>query len=243
MNVQTDRALIPAGQPSIRYLTIAISAPARDRCETPGVVTGDARLVVAGATGTDIGCLSDLASESVQDPATGNADVHVLLGDLAPAQEITVVIAVRCPALPAGEHAAITLRLTDRDATLFPEPLAVDWGAVDEHADAAQPVSTGVLVDVATEVAARARAAAVETSRRGDAGQAAAILAASAADLRRLGAGIPDVRAMADALEAEPTVVSTVPSTPAINPGYILPARLAPASRPAVRGKRRPSSP
>jgi hypothetical protein len=247
MNVQTDRALIPAGQPSIRYLTIAISAPARGRSEgpeeTPGGVTGDARLVIAGATGTDIGCLSDLPSESVPDPATGNADVHVLLGDLAPAQEITVVLAVRCPPLPAGEHAAISLRLTDRDEILFAQPLAVDWLAVDENIDAAQPVGAGVLVDVATEVAARARAAAVETSRRGDAGRAAAILAASAADLRRLGAGIPDVRAIADALDAEPTVVSTLPSTSAIKPGYILPARLAPASRPAVPGKRRPSSP
>ncbi len=248
MNVQTDRALIPAGQPSIRYLTIAISTPAGERRGAPGepaaVAVGDARLVVAGATGTDIGCLSDFPGESPQDPETGHADVHVLLGDLAPAQEVTVVIAVRCPALPAGAHAAITLRLTDRDRILFAQPLAVDWRAVNEHADAAQPVSTDVLIDVATEVAARARAAAAETTRRGDAGQAAAILAASAADLRWLGAGIPGVRAIADALDAEPAAATAPSSAPTITSRYILPARLAPVSaRPAVQKKRSPSSP
>lgn len=249
MNVQTDRALIPAGQPSIRYLTIAVSAPAGETrgtpAEPPGVVASDARLIVAGATGIDIGCISDLPGESVQDPVTGNGDVHVLLGDLLSAQAITVVVAVRCPAIPTGGHAGIRLRLSDRDRILFPQPLAVDWDAVGKDTDAAQPVNTGVLIDVATEVAARARAAALETSRRGDAGQAEAILAASAADLRLLGAGIPGVRAIADALEAEPPGVSgpAATGTGAVKPGYIVP-RVAPAlGRPAIPGKRRPSPP
>jgi hypothetical protein len=221
MNVQTDRALIPAGQPSIRYLSIAIAAPAADprgsTAPTSTVAAPDARLIVAGATGIDIGCLSDLPGESVEDPATGHADAHVLLGDLAPAQTLTVVLAVRCPAVPAGGHAPVSLRLADRDHVLFPQPLDVEWQAVRSEADAAQPVNAGVLITAAGEVAGRARAAAFEMTRLGDSGQAAAILAASAADLRVLGAGIAEVRTIAAALETGPLAVKAPlsPSAPA----------------------------
>ena len=111
--------------------------------------------------------------------------MHVRLGDLVSAQEVTVGIAVRCPPAPPATRARITVRLADRDHVLFPQPMPIEWRVVDESADAAQPVNADVLVEVATLLAERARAAALEANRRGDFAQASAILKAAAAELRR----------------------------------------------------------
>ena len=68
------------------------------------VVARDARLVIAGGPGVEIGCLNEFPVETMQGAA--GTDVHVRLGDLVSAQELTVGIAVRCPAGAAGDTRA-----------------------------------------------------------------------------------------------------------------------------------------
>ncbi len=210
MNIETDRALIPAYQAAIRFLTVAISAPRAESRHLPpsAHVARDARLVIAGPTGIDVGCVTNLPGETVEDPQGRKAEVHVRLGDLIAAQEMKVVLAVRCPAAPAGGRAAISLRLTDRDQALFPQPMAVDWTVVPAEVDTVQPVNTGVLIEVAAVVGQRARASALEALQDGDLPRASTLLKAAAEDLRALGAGIREVRGVADHLDAEHATLS-----------------------------------
>ena len=165
------------------------------------VVARDARLVIAGGPGGEIGCLNEFPVETIN--GAGGQELHVRLGDLVSAQELTVGIAVRCHAGAAGDSAYITVRLADRDQVLFPQPMPIEWRVADESADAAQPVNVDVLVEVATLLADRARAAALEANRRGDFEQASGILKAAAAELRMLGAHLPRIETLAAELEAE----------------------------------------
>lgn len=171
--------------------------------ETLDVVARDARVVISGETGVSIACFNEFPVETIHDPVTGRDDVHVRLGDLVSGQEVTLAIAVKCPARPAGVQVAIGVRLTDRDRVLFPQPLPIDWQAVDDEANAAQPVNAAVIVEVARLMAERARAAALAANRRGDFANAAAILSSAASELRALGAGIREVDALASELEGE----------------------------------------
>ncbi len=171
--------------------------------ETLDVVARDARVVISGEPGVGIGCFNDFAVETIHDPVTGRDDVHVRLGDLVSGQDVEIAVAVGCPARPAGGHVAIGVRLTDRDGVLFPQPLPIEWQAVDEAANAAQPVNPAVILDVARLMAERARATALEANRRGDFAAAVAMLKTAAADLRGLGAGIREVDALALELEGE----------------------------------------
>ena len=145
------------------------------------VVARDARLVIAGDAGVEIGCLNEFSAETT----SGGVDLHVRLGDLVSAQTLTVVIAVRCAAQSEGDKAAVTLRLTDRDAALFPQPMVVEWRATDDATDAAQPVNNDVLIEVAQLLAARARAAALDANRRGDFNNATEILQGCGRELAR----------------------------------------------------------
>lgn len=171
--------------------------------ETLDVVARDARLVIAGATDVEIVCLNNFRTEKVSDAPGGGQDVHVRLGDLVSAEELTVVVGLRFPAGAAGDTTQISLRLADRDQVLFPQPMPVEWRVVDEAADQAQACNAAVLLDVATLVAERARSAALEANRRGNFTQASAILKAAAAELRTLGQGIRQIEALAAELDAE----------------------------------------
>jgi Ca-activated chloride channel family protein len=171
--------------------------------ETLDVVARDARVIISGEPGVGIGCFNDFPVETIHDPVTGRDDVHVRLGDLVSGQEVTMAIAVGCPPRPAGGQVTIGVRLADRDGVLFPQPLPIEWQAVDEAANTAQPVNAAVIVEVARLMAERARAAALEANRRGDFAGAAAILKTAAADLRAVGAGIREVDALASELEGE----------------------------------------
>ena len=165
------------------------------------VVARDARLIVspavAGAEPVELGTLNEFPVEARED------GLHVRLGDLVAGQEVTVVIAARWPARPLGADAAIAVRLADRDGVLFPQPLRVDWQVVDAAADAVQPVNGDVLIAVATLVAERARAEALEANRRGDFDGAARVLTAAASHLRALGAGIRAIEALAAEIEQD----------------------------------------
>jgi hypothetical protein len=127
----------------------------------------------------------------------------VRLGDLVSAQQITVVIAVQCPAVNAGADVSVSARLADRDHALFAQPMTIDWRAVDADANAAQPVNTDVLIQAGRLIAERARAAALDANRRGDYQEAARILKAAAASLRVLAPGLRELEALAAELEAE----------------------------------------
>jgi Ca-activated chloride channel family protein len=167
------------------------------------VVARDARLVIAGGAGVEIGCLNEFPVETVPSAAGRGVDIHVRLGDLVSAQQLTVVIAVRCQPRAEGHSATVTLRLADRDTALFPQPMAIEWPATDEAANAAQPVNNEVLIQAAQLLAERARAGALEANRRGDFQQATAILKSAATDLRALAPGVRQVEALAAELEAQ----------------------------------------
>ncbi len=171
--------------------------------ETLDVVARDARVVISGDPGVGIACLNDLPVETIHDPVTGRDEVHVRLGDLVSAQEVTMAVAVGCPERPEGGQVTIGVRLADRDAVLFPQPLPIEWQAVDAEANRAQPVNAAVIVEAARLMAERARAAALEANRRGDFAKATAILKDAARELRALGAGIGEVDALASELEGE----------------------------------------
>jgi Ca-activated chloride channel family protein len=167
------------------------------------VVARDARLVIAVDAGVEVACLNGFPVETTAGSAGGAVDLHVRLGDLVSAQQLTVVIAVRCQPRADDGRATVTLRLADRDHALFPQPMPVEWRATNATADAAQPVNTGVLIEVARLMAERARAAALDANRRGDFAQATAILTAAAAELRALAPGVREVELLAAELDVE----------------------------------------
>jgi Ca-activated chloride channel family protein len=171
--------------------------------EALDVVARDARLVMGGDDTVQVACLNDLPFEVKRGVAGAAHDAHVRLGDLVSAQETTLVVAVRCPELAVGERAVVTLRLTDRDGALFAQPMPVEWRAITAEADAAQPVNTDVLVEVAKQLAERARAEALGANRRGDFDEARRILKTTAEALRALVPGVREMEALAAELEAE----------------------------------------
>ena len=170
--------------------------------ETLDVVARDARLVITGDPGVSIGCLNEFPATHVSVPG-GAGEVHVRLGDLVSAQQVTVVVAVQGPAGVPGDRIAISARLTDRDHALFSQPMPIEWRVVDPAADAAQPVNSDVLVAAAGLIAVRARAAALQANRRGDFAGAAKILTSAAADVRALAPGDRRLEAIAAEIEAE----------------------------------------
>jgi Ca-activated chloride channel family protein len=167
--------------------------------ETLDVVARDARLIIRGGAGIDVGCLNEFTVEH----GSGGPDVHIRLGDLVSDQQVTVVVAIRSTAGDAGGQIAISARLADRDHALFAQPLAIDWRVVDEAADAAQPINADVLIQVATLAAERARTDALDANRRGDYATAARILTTAAAALRALAPDIRPIDALAAELESE----------------------------------------
>jgi Ca-activated chloride channel family protein len=166
--------------------------------ETLDVVARDARLVIGGGPGIHVGCLNDFP---IDRGATG--EVQIRLGDLVSEQQLTVVVAIRATAGEAGTDVVITARLTDRDQALFPKSMPIDWSVLEAADDAAQPVNIEVLIAVATLIAHRARAAALEANRRGDFALAERVVQAAAAEVRALAPGTPRPEAIAAELEAE----------------------------------------
>ena len=165
--------------------------------EALDVVARDARLVLGGDDTVRVSCLNDLPFEVRRGEAGAAHDAHVRLGDLVSAQETTLVVAVQCAALAVGERAVVTLRLADRDGALFAQPMPVEWCATSAEADAAQPVNTAVLVEVAKQLAERARAGALEANRRRDFDAAKNLLKTTAEALRALAPGVREVEALA----------------------------------------------
>jgi hypothetical protein len=171
--------------------------------ETLDIVARDARLVVDGSDDIQVRCLNDFPGATRRPAAGGDREAHIRLGDLASGQQVTLVIAVRCPAIQLGRRAVLALRLRDRDGALFPHPLEVDWRAVDVVDDAVQPVNDAVLIEAARQLASLARLDALEANRRHDFAVAQSILGEAAKVIRALGPGIREVEALAAELENE----------------------------------------
>lgn len=107
-------------------------------------------------------------------------------------QQITVVVALRWLPRPIGVAAGVTLRLTDRDDVLFPEPMPVDFEVVNVVRDWSQPINTAVLIAVTQQIRAMARELAAKANRQGDLAGAGHVLAQAAAEIRALAAGGTD---------------------------------------------------
>jgi Ca-activated chloride channel family protein len=159
------------------------------------VVARDARVIVDGGPGVEVTTLNEFPVETLPD------GTHVRLGDLVAGQTVTVVLASRVQARPMGAETALTVRLADRDQALFPQPMSVEWRVASAADDTAQPIGVEVLVAVATQLAARARAAAVDANRRGGYADAARILAQAAAAIRALAPGVRQIEAIAAELD------------------------------------------
>ncbi len=147
LNIQIDRALIPAGSVVERYLTIAITAPRAAR---------DARVIIGGRNDIEVDCLNDFVTRFETVTPTLEGEAHVCLGNLAEGHRATVLIAVRCPARALGESAIITVRLSDRDTVFFARPMPIEWRAVCKEDYAAQPTNNSVRVQAAQLIASRA---------------------------------------------------------------------------------------
>ncbi len=205
--------------------------------EALDVVARDARLVLGSDDAVQVKCLNDLPFEARRGEAGA---AHVRLGDLVSAQETTVVVAVQCPALAVGQRAVVTLRLADRDEALFAQPMPVEWSATSADADAAQPVNTDVLVEVAKHLAERARADALEANRRRDFDAAKNILKTAAEALRALAPGVREVEALAAELEAEQTEFSARMDPVELKKRHFTGHNLAYSRSPEGKAKRRP---
>jgi Ca-activated chloride channel family protein len=163
--------------------------------DTLDVVARDARLIVAGSAGVVTTCLSGFATDADDNRLT------VRLGDLVAGQQVTLILAVRTTGDPSATP-AVSLRLTDRDAALFPQPMPIEWQVVDTGTDATQAVSLPVLEAVAETMADRARAAALDANRHGKWTDAEAIITRAVADIRALAPGAPSLERIASTLEA-----------------------------------------
>ena len=91
--------------------------------------------------------------------------------------------------------------------------MRVDWTTVDANASAQQPVNTAVLIAAAQQIVARASAAALMTNRLAFYDDAVRMLREAAGKLREMGKGIPEIEAIAAALDGEVAVhaVATEP--------------------------------
>ena len=190
MNVETDRALVAADTPAVRYCTVLVHAPA------PGASDPrDAELIIRDSHGVKTTCLNDL-------PVDEDVDgLHIRLGDLAAGQDVTLVLATEIGARAEGASTAILLRLADRDRVLYGAPMDVPWLVVDAAANRTQPVNRSVVVAAATLLAARARDEARALDRVGAPARAEAVRKRAVAKIRELAADMREVNAIANGLE------------------------------------------
>ena len=154
----------------------------------------DVQLVVRGA-GANAECLNNFPVVQRDD------ELFIRLGDLVSEQQVTLVLAIQLAPQSTGASAGISLRLTDREQVLFPQPFDVAWKAVDADADRSQPINRDVFVAAATMIAERAKAEALAFNRAGQYDDARGVLERAVAAIRTLGVDVPAVNALIAELE------------------------------------------
>lgn len=187
MHIQTDRALVPANAPSIRYLQVLIGALE--------VAARDVVFEVVCDPGIEAMVVNGMPTSQVE----GRLQVQV--GDLAAEQETMLIVAVAFKVShQEGSSLGVQCRVIDRERVLHPEPIAVTWRAVTAVENNAQPVNHAVRLALATLLAGRARVMARDANRREDFDEARRILRVAVDDLRALAPGDKDVLAIIDRL-------------------------------------------
>jgi Ca-activated chloride channel family protein len=188
--------------------------------ETLDIVARDVQVIVGGRNDIEVDCLNDFVTRIETVTPSGEGEARVCLGDLVSGHEVTVVIAVRCPARALGQAAAITVRIADRDHVFFPQPMSIEWRPVVAEENAEQPANALVLIEAARLVASRARIAALDANKRGDYDAATAALDDAVALLRGMPPGVPMVDAIVAELEAERVDVGAVMAPLAVKAVY-----------------------
>jgi hypothetical protein len=190
MNVETDRALVAADTPAVRYCTVLVQAPAEAAADPR-----DAELIIRDSRGVKTMCLNDLPTDEDVD------GLHIRLGDLAAGQDVTLVLVTEIGARAEGASTAILLRLADRDRVLYGAPMDVPWRVVDAATNRAQPVNRNVVAAAATLLAARARDEARALDRVGATARAHGVRSRAVAKIRELAGGVREINAIANDLE------------------------------------------
>ena len=186
MEIHTDRSLVAAERPAVRYCTVT---------STLEVVARDVSVIIRDSLGAKTVCLNDLPVEMDED------GMHVRLGDVPAGQGVSLVLATQISPKAKGASTSIVLRLADRERVLYGSPTDVSWTAVDAAVDASQPVNREVIVAAARLLAERARGDARELTRVGALDRARQTLARAISRIRAVGDHLREVQAIANTLE------------------------------------------
>lgn len=174
MDIQTDRALVAAGQAAVRYCTVTVTLPP-DR-----LFARKAELVVRDSISASTTCLTMCEADLDAD------GLHVQLGDVTRNDRVTVVLATTIEAKAVGASTSIVLRLADKDEVFFTGPMQVAWLAASADADLSQPLNRDVLTAAALAIQERAKSEAIELERAGARERAEEVLSASIARISGL---------------------------------------------------------
>jgi hypothetical protein len=174
MHIQTDRALVPAAAPAVRYLHVRLMHTA----------ARDLTFEITGDPGLECAVMNEL-------PADRHVDrLRVRIGRLAADQEVSLVMAVAFKGTQAeGTELGVACRALDFDGTLVAEAVTIRWQAVDAVRDQTQPVARDVRVAVAMVLASRARRAALTANANREFADARRLLRDAVNDLRALAPG------------------------------------------------------
>jgi Mg-chelatase subunit ChlD len=100
--------------------------------------------------------------------AAAPGELRLLLGDLVAGQRVELVLRLRFPTVPAGNHTNAFFTIGDRDGVLKADGATLAWTHAEDADVDAQPRDADVDRAVARLYAARARAEAVRLNRVGD---------------------------------------------------------------------------
>lgn len=166
---------------------------------------GDTLDVVARDVALDFALPAGVLAEVLNAVKTtrGASGLRCELGDLVSNQEVSVVLAVHCPAGAVGDRVEIECRVRDRESVLQFAPARVAWTVASKQEDDVQPRDPDVTRQVAELQAEQARRDALEANRRGDFETARNRVFATAQSLRDLAGDDVLVDSIAVGLEAE----------------------------------------
>jgi Ca-activated chloride channel family protein len=145
--------------------------------------------------------IEPLSGHTAEQAAPGVLRVH--LGDLVSGQELDVVLRLNFPRGAAGESAAATFCVRDRDGALPGRTERLVFDYADHRTNDLQPRERDVDRVVANMYAARVRQEAIALNRRGDFRAASQALLAVARRIRTYAGDDPDMNDLVRRLERE----------------------------------------